>query len=68
MVVPLSNCGTLPDHGTIQINLACYEAQLGNLDRAKAHLKRATAADRKYGLMALDDPDLEPLWVPLAKD
>ena len=47
-------------------NLACYEAQMGNLDPAKAHLKRATKADPKFRLMAMDDPDLEPLWVSLA--
>jgi len=28
-----------PTGATIQFNLACYEAQLGNLDRAKAQLK-----------------------------
>jgi tetratricopeptide (TPR) repeat protein len=55
-----------PDDGTIQFNLACYEAQLGNLDRAKAHLTRATKADKKFSVMAMDDPDLEPLWASLA--
>jgi hypothetical protein len=55
-----------PDHGTIQYNLACYESQLGNLDRTKAHLKRATATDPKFSLMALDDPDLAPLWDSIA--
>ena len=28
--------------GTIQFNLACYEAQMASLDRAKAHLEQAT--------------------------
>jgi len=28
-----------PTDATIQFNLVCYEAQLGNLDRAKAQLK-----------------------------
>jgi tetratricopeptide (TPR) repeat protein len=51
-----------PTDPTIQFNLACYEAQMGNLDRAKAHLKRATEIDAKFRLTALDDPDLEPLW------
>jgi len=50
-----------PTDPTIQFNLACYEAQMGNLDRAKAHLKRATEIDGKFRLMALKDPDLEPL-------
>ncbi len=58
--------GVHPDDATIQFNLACYEAQLGNLDQAKAHLKRATRIEPKFRLMALDDPDLEPLWESLA--
>ena len=52
----------------IQFNLACYESQLGNLERAKAHLTRATEIDAKFRLMALEDPDLEPLWASLATD
>lgn len=55
-----------PDHGPIQFDLACYESQLGNTDRATAHLKRATAIDPKFGLMALDDPVLEPLWASIS--
>ena len=40
--------------------------QMGSLDRAKAHLKRATEIDAKFRLMALRDPDLEPLWASLS--
>jgi tetratricopeptide (TPR) repeat protein len=57
-----------PADPTIQFNLACYEAQIGKLDRAKAHLKRATEIDPKFRLMALEDADLEPLWASLAAD
>jgi len=57
-----------PDDGAIQFNLACYEAQLGNIDRAKMDLSRAIKADPKFSLMAIDDPDLEALWESLAKD
>ena len=57
-----------PTDGTIQFNLACYEAQVGSLDRAKAHLKRATEIDAKFRLMALDDPDLEPLWASMSAE
>ncbi len=57
-----------PEHGMIQFNLACYDAQLGNIDRAKMHLSRAIKADPKFSLMAIDDPDLEALWESLAKD
>jgi hypothetical protein len=38
-----------------------YKAQLGNLPKAKTSLKRATVIDAKFRLMALEDPDLEPL-------
>jgi len=51
----------------IQFNLACYEAQLGKIDLAKAHLNRATKIDAKFSMMALDDPDLAPLWPALVK-
>ena len=57
-----------PTDGTVQFNLACYEAQMGNLDRAKAHLRRATEIEAKFRFMALDDPDLEPLWASLSMD
>jgi tetratricopeptide (TPR) repeat protein len=60
--------GLHPTDATIQFNLACYEAQMRSLDRAKAHLKRATEIEEKIRLMALDDPDLEPLWASLARD
>ena len=55
-----------PTDPTIQFNLACHEAQMGNLDQAKTHLKRATEIDAKFKLMALKEPDLEPLWSSLA--
>jgi tetratricopeptide (TPR) repeat protein len=56
-----------PNNGVVHYNLACYESQLGNLDRAKAHFTRATKADTKFSVMALlDDLDLEPLWASLA--
>jgi tetratricopeptide (TPR) repeat protein len=51
-----------PKDGLIQFNLACYEAQMGKLDRAQAHLERAIEIDKKFQLMALEDPDLKPLW------
>ena len=54
-----------PTDPTIQFNLGCHEAQMDNLDRAKTHLKRATDIDPKFRLLALKDPDLEPLWSSL---
>ena len=57
-----------PDHDLIQFNLACYEAQLGNIAAAKKHLSRATKIDAKFSRMALNDPDLEPLWTSFATE
>ena len=53
-----------PDDKAIPYNLACYECQLGNFDRAKALLKGvfSGAGAKKFKLMARKDPDLEPLW------
>ena len=51
-----------PDNGQIQFNLACYEAQLGDVDRAKEHLAHAIAREPRFRAIALDDPDLKPLW------
>ena len=49
-------------NAAIQFNLACYDAQLGNIESAKRHLARAIRKDAKYRQLALDDSDLEPLW------
>ena len=53
-----------PGDSMIQYNLACYCAQLGQLDAAKEHLgKSYELGDAKQiKLMALDDEDLKPLW------
>jgi tetratricopeptide (TPR) repeat protein len=56
-----------PDEPTIRYNLACYECQLGNLAIATEHLTQATKANAKFKLMALDDPDLEPLWTEIGR-
>src|ERR1044071_2602281 len=57
-----------PTNATIQFNLACCEAQLGNLEPAKACLRRAIEIEEKFRVMALEDPDLEPLRASLAAD
>lgn len=48
----------------MRYNLACYECQLGNLEEAELLLERAFESGdaKQMKLMALDDPDLEPLW------
>lgn len=51
----------------IHFNLACYAAQLGHLDEARERLGRAFELDSNLRLLALEDPDLEPLWKSLGK-
>ena len=48
-----------PNCGTIQFNLACYAAQLGQLDEARRRLGRAIQLDKGFAAMAKTDPDLE---------
>jgi Flp pilus assembly protein TadD len=60
---------TFPKEQIIAYNLACYDCQLGDLDAAKAWLDKAcTLGDaRRIKLMALQDPDLKPLWPNIGK-
>jgi tetratricopeptide (TPR) repeat protein len=53
-----------PDDPIMRYNLACYECQLGRLEPAKNWLEKAfeVGDSKKIKLMALGDPDLEPLW------
>ena len=53
-----------PDGDMIQYNLACYCAQLGQLDAAQEHLGKSYELGdaQQIKLMALDDEDLKPLW------
>jgi len=53
-----------PEEQTLIYNLACYQCQLGNLPEARNLLEKALdiGDPKKLKLMALDDPDLEPLW------
>lgn len=57
-----------PEEPIIHFNLACYDCQLGNVDSAKEHLKRALKLQPKCREMALDDPDLEPIWDSFSSD
>ncbi len=50
-----------PTGATIFYNLACYVAQLGHLDSARARLASAIKLDSECREMALADPDLAPL-------
>jgi len=54
-----------PHEALMRYNLACYECQLGCLQQAKEWLQKAFETSREptqLRLMALEDPDLEPLW------
>lgn len=59
--IPLCAAELHPQDGTVQFNLASYERNRGRLEEAKAHLRRATAIDARFRLMALDDPDFASL-------
>jgi Tfp pilus assembly protein PilF len=48
-------------NATIHFNLACYYTQLGDLDKARRYLQRATAIDDSFKKVALTDPDLQAL-------
>ncbi|MFT5466426.1 MAG: tetratricopeptide (TPR) repeat protein [Verrucomicrobiales bacterium] len=43
-------------------NLACYEAQLGNLEAVGPSFHKAISMDPKFEAMAKTDPDLKP-WL-----
>ena len=50
-----------PDCATIHFNLACYAAQLGDLDEARQRLRRAIQLDQGFAALAKTDPDLKPI-------
>ena len=50
-----------PDEAIIHFNLACYHAQLGNLETARQHLREAIRLEPSCQKMAQNDPDLLPL-------
>jgi hypothetical protein len=58
-----------PGDSTIQYHLACYCAQLGQLDAAQEYLDKSYELGdaQKIKLIALDDDDLKPLWDGEAK-
>ena len=59
----------IPIVPVIPYNLACYACQLGNLKEARQSLEKAFALgdSKQLKLMALDDPNLEPLWKEIGK-
>jgi tetratricopeptide (TPR) repeat protein len=60
-LLPVAN--KFPKVWNVPYNLACYSAQLGRLDECQVWFKKAMAIDEHtVKRMALDDPDLKPLW------
>jgi tetratricopeptide (TPR) repeat protein len=52
-----------PKVWTIPYNLACYCAQLGQLNECQEWFKRAMSIDENtVRRTAIDDPDMKPLW------
>jgi Flp pilus assembly protein TadD len=58
-----------PDVTTIPYNLACYESQLGRLDRARRWLTLAMSVGKRDAVLAqaLKDSDLRLLWPELTR-
>lgn len=60
-VVLLRALGLHPQEPMVHFNLACYEAQLGNITQARAFIKTACALDGSFTALAQTDSDLDPL-------
>ena len=57
-----------PDDVALLYSLACYSCQAGDLKSAWSWLQRAMdKGGDKIKLVALDDKELEPLWVDIAE-
>jgi len=54
---------THPDNANIHYNLSCYETRLQHFRLAQRHLARAIQLDPRFRSLAMDDADLEPLWL-----
>ena len=50
-----------PREAVFHFNLACYSAQLGNLDEARTFLETAYHLDTSFAELAKSDEDLAPL-------
>ena len=61
----LNAVGRHPGEPILHFNLACYDAQLGELDSARTRLRTACDLLADCREMALADPDLAPLheWI-----
>jgi tetratricopeptide (TPR) repeat protein len=55
-----------PDNANIHYNLSCYETRLQHYRKAQRHLARAVQLDPRFKMVAMDDADLEPLWMEVS--
>lgn len=53
---------TLTQDAVYHYNLACYEAVLGDVEAAQAHLRNSFRLNPAMRESARQDPDLEPIW------
>jgi predicted Zn-dependent protease len=67
VLLPLAT--RFPNESTIQYNLACYCCQLAELKEAWQWLEKAIDQENKRDIriIALEDPDLEPLWTQISE-
>ena len=58
-----------PKEPVISYNLSCYACQMQQLEAARVWFKRAAflGGKAKFEQMALQDPDMEPLWDELKR-
>jgi hypothetical protein len=56
-----------PRDALTRFTLGCYACQMGQIKLAKEWVRQAIDFDPKFKMLAIDDPDLEPLWASLAK-
>jgi predicted Zn-dependent protease len=63
----LAVVGRFPEEPAMTYNLACYACRLGRLREARRWYKATLALGRKEATrrLALEDPDLEPLWTEI---
>lgn len=55
--------GKFANEALLHYNLACYLVHLGRVEEARGSLKAAFRLNPKMRASAIDDPDLEPLWI-----
>jgi predicted Zn-dependent protease len=58
-----------PKEPIIAYNLSCYACQLGQLEAARVWFRKALAIGGKMPIkeLALEEPDLQPLWEEIKK-